>query len=384
MKKTLSLLLALVMCLSLCACGVGNVQVMYPSSSGEKIEFEDVVLAEDENVKITLVEFYEDTLLKAQNSDSAKCVTFKVENKTDSDMDFYVTPYLNNERYEAAYVSGNTVEAGRIGSVGISVTYGHNHSDVESLEELYNLELTFELTTGSGTNNYNNYKIQCSIQDALNGTANVETAAPEAAVNQAYADVIQLMTNGIWFFNGGSDAALNMLSFTEDAAVITQFVYDGNGQHTNGVSNFSYLMSDTDITVTLADGSELVIPYTVDGDIFNLGNGDYLTPAEVDADLQGYWGLRKADNSNEFIYYYDNGTVIYKKASKAQGGSDGEYYYYGPYEGTYTIDENGLTATARNSWQFGFNVIDGKAVMVRCGDVCSPVSGFKGQYGYSF
>lgn len=63
-------------------------------------------------------------------------------------------------------------------------------------------------------------------------------------------------------------------------------------------------------------------------------------------------------SENEYIFCFDAGKVIYESAAKAFGYSNGEYYYYGPYEGTYTIDETGLHAEVRNNWQFAFNIID--------------------------
>lgn len=202
-------------------------------------------------------------------------------------------------------------------------------------------------------------------------------------------DVIQQMTTGVWFYYGGSDSAVNRLTFSDDMANITQFVSDGNGVSMNGSSDVPFIVDGSDITLTLVDGSEQVIPYTMENDTLVLDN-DYLTPADIDADLQGYWGLRThtvvlgMTSDNEYIYYFNRGKVIYESAAKAYGGKNGEYYYYGPDKGTYTVDESGLNVNAKNSWQFAFNVIDGKAVFVRCGNVCSQVSGFKGESGYRF
>ena len=405
MKKLAALILAFAMCLSLFACGNnqpenngnasnGNanvtIPVVQPETVGDKITLDDLVLVDDNKVKITLVEFYTNKMISAGNSDGGKCATFKIENKTDREMNVWMIPYLNNESLQAMFVAGNStaIEAGRVGRMGFSFTYGSypNWSDLESLDELYDLEFSFDLSIGAGSSNYENHKVECSVKAALNG----EVAGAEALVNEAYADVINMMVGGVWFFNGGSDAAVNKLEFSEDAAIITQIVYDGNGAHTNGVSNFAYLMSDTAVTLTLADGSELVIPYSVNDGAFTLESDAYLTPAEVDAGLQGYWGLRKSENLmgmnsvTEYIYYYNNGQVTYENAAKAQNGGPGEYYYYGPHAGTYTIDNNGLSTTVKNGWACGFNIIDGQVVMVRGGDVCSPVSGFIGQYGYSF
>ena len=183
MKKTIALMLALSMCLSLCACGrkivenipVANLapQVIYPETTGEKIELGDLVLAEDDKVKITLVDFYVNKLISAGNSDGGKCATFKIENKTDREMNVWLTPYLNNESLEAVFLDGNStvIEAGRVGRMGFSFNYGTypNWTDVESLEDLYDLEFTFELQIGFGTSNYEEHKVSCSVAAAMGG-----------------------------------------------------------------------------------------------------------------------------------------------------------------------------------------------------------------------
>lgn len=340
-------------------------------------------------MKISLADFFTEKNNTDEGAVDRKCATLKIENKTDRELIFDTRAYIDNEEVTVSTLSGNTVEAGRISRYITSYYYGvsPNTTEVESLDQLYGLEWSADIWLMSETSEYtDSYALQFSVEDALNG----ETVGADTSANEAYSDVIQMMVGGIWFFNGGSDAAVNKLEFTEDSAVITQIVYDGNGSHANGTSSFSYLMSDSSITLTLADGSELAIDYAVNDGVFVLEDSGYLTPAEVDAGLQGYWGVRKKDNisglvtEGEYIYHYDNGNVTYEYASKALDGGPGDYYYFGPYEGTYTIDGNGLSATAKNNWQFGFNIIDGEVVMVRCGDVCSPVSGFKGQDGYSF
>ena len=179
MKKATSLLMVLVLCLSLCACGGnksdnGNMSVNAPAiyigtpeTIGDKVEFDNLVLAENDVAKIMLVEFYVDKLYGSGNSDGAKCAIFKVENKTEHEMSVWVTPYLDNERISLANIEGSsTIEAGRVGRLGYYFTFGEypNATDLESIEDLYNLEFTFELKDMS---NFENNKVNCSVADAL-------------------------------------------------------------------------------------------------------------------------------------------------------------------------------------------------------------------------
>lgn len=196
MKRIISLLLALAMSLALCACGNEKTEsestpmpsseasitapVIIPETVSDKIDLGNLVLAEDDKVKISLVEFYTNPIISAGNSDGAKCATFKIENKTDREMNVWVIPYLHNEGLEAVFIDGNStaVEAGRIGRMGFSFTYGAypNWTDVESLDELYELEFTFELSLGAGTSNFESYEVKCSVDAALNPESNDATA----------------------------------------------------------------------------------------------------------------------------------------------------------------------------------------------------------------
>ena len=57
MKKWIVLLLAAVMCLSLCACGASG-KTNFSDASNGIIEFENTIVADDVNVTIELVNFY--------------------------------------------------------------------------------------------------------------------------------------------------------------------------------------------------------------------------------------------------------------------------------------------------------------------------------------
>ena len=275
-----------------------------------------------------------------------------------------------------------------IDEIGIKVSYGGEEAYVQYCIDGDELSISVQMTSESGgvttvtTENFS--KISTLTPDIASSTEDLSSGE--------FADVVQQLEKGVWFFNGGSDATVNRLEFKKNRAAICQIYTDGNGQHMGDDTQFSYTLDEENITIQLADGSELVIPYNIDGEALTIGNNEYLTPEQIEADLQGYWGLRKKDtdtpwgapSEHEYIVYINKGTIKYEYAAKAYGGSNGEYYYYGPHNGTYTVDERGLTVNVTNNYQFAFNIVDGKAVMVRCGVLMSPATGFKGEYGYSF
>lgn len=208
---------------------------------------------------------------------------------------------------------------------------------------------------------------------------------------QTYAEPIERLCKRSWFFYGGSDAALNRISFTKGAATIRQLTYDGNGPHDGGSNDFSYVIDDANITLTLADGSELAIPYKMTKKGINIGTGEYLTQKQVEQDLQGHWMLRQSDNvlgysvENEYHIIVRDGRVTYEHAAKALNRGPGEYYYYDPDEGTYGIDDRGFHSEVdKIAW--GFNIVDGKAILMHYDHPMNKVESdaLPGQDGYSF
>lgn len=231
-----------------------------------------------------------------------------------------------------------------------------------------------------------NYAEAITAFEALADYKDSHEKLEEAKSGLMREQVVELLSNKTWFFNGGSDSTVNNISFTEEAATIGQTYYDGNGRHDKEDVSCAYTVDSENIVVTLADGSELKISYTIKDDTINLGNNEYFTAKEVEEGLQGYWTTKENTEygKKEYIYYYKNGNVKFEYASEAIGYNDGSYYYYGPKTGTYVMDNDGLSVDASNSWQFGFNIIDGEVAMVRCTSVCKRTSGFKGEDGYSF
>lgn len=176
MKKMVSLVLTFVICLSLCACGQNNTQASTTTISGanskesatngEKIEFNDLILAEDENIKISLVNFHVEERNTVNGVQEAKCAILKIENKTDYEILFYPKAYLDNEEVIVTFISSNSVEPGRVGRFEAHYTY-LDGTVVESLDMLYGLEWSQELRIQ--TEPYSTrYTLEFSVAEALN------------------------------------------------------------------------------------------------------------------------------------------------------------------------------------------------------------------------
>ena len=227
----------------------------------------------------------------------------------------------------------------------------------------------------------------------ISGYNDVDTRIEEIKkelVKQQYGPVFDALKGNTWFFNGGADTILNGISFEEDTASIAQVYFDGNGKHDNGSTDHPYTVDDQNIIVTLTDGSELKIPYVLSDGKVSLGNSDYYSLQEIDAELQGYWNMRNAStilglktvtDKNIFI---DNGKVISESASLANGSTTGEYYYYGPYQGTYTLNFGGFDTDMSHGNEWFFNIIDGKVTLLNHDHICTPTDKLPGENGYSF
>ena len=211
---------------------------------------------------------------------------------------------------------------------------------------------------------------------------------------QKYESVFELLKDGEWYFNGGSNTSLKCLSFSKETAAITEITFDGNGKHVGKPTYFKYIVDDKNITISLLEGSELAIPYTISQGNIKLGKNEYYQLDKIDELLQGYWRLRD-DSSlsflgincmNEYNIYIQDGKIKYEHASEGINLPKGQYYYYGPYEASYSLNRGGLTVSNASSFDFPFffNIINGRVTLLYYDKVCSDGSGLPGEYGYHF
>ena len=231
------------------------------------------------------------------------------------------------------------------------------------------------------------HNLSAEARRKVKNYADLKTAEKAMALCQKVPKAVEGCT---WYFNGGDDTILNSISFSADFATISQVCFDGNGKHDNGSYQYTYTVDPENIVVALSDGSSLTIPYKLVGETISVGNGEYYTIDEVDVAIQGCWNYR--DSSvilgekcvSDHSILFENGNVISESASLAFGATNGEYYYYGPYEGTYTLNLGGITTSMYKGNEWFFNIIDGEVVILHYGHVCKPSAGLPGEYGYSF
>lgn len=218
------------------------------------------------------------------------------------------------------------------------------------------------------------------------------TACSSAPAEKDYTEVKTALDGKTWYFNGGNEVTINSITFTADSAEIAQAYFDGNGYHDAGVYSYSYKLDDANIILAVSENSETTIPYTfADGEV-TLPSGEYFTIDEIEEGLQGYWTwsesgysyILQANSASEYNMYLNNGNAIYENASLAYGGSNGEYYYYGPYEGPYTLSLGKITCDASHGNEWFYNIIDGKVAVLHYDNVFKPSSGLPGENGYKF
>ena len=179
MKRFFALLLALVMCLSLCACGNKSSDDMQSEVSGTK-EFENVILADNDAVKIELVNFYAKEDNWAHLGEIIeKGFTMRITNKTSSTVGFNPNHfYLDNE--EVSIVIGfvsNSVEAGRTAIIPYSIWYETQpyNTPVKTFDELSRLEGSFDFWADVTGKNYG-----VSLPDV---SINIQSALSESSQN---------------------------------------------------------------------------------------------------------------------------------------------------------------------------------------------------------
>lgn len=213
--------------------------------------------------------------------------------------------------------------------------------------------------------------------------------ADEATQQQLYGgvDVRAALLGETWFFNGGSDIALNALQFGEDAVKLTQVTFDDNGISVNAENEFPYVLNSDGIVITLFDGSEMNLAFAAEGSQLVLNDHEYWSLTAVDAALQGYWvsAYTEFDLKYEDHVCFEDGKIRSEHANEGFGMGKGEYYYAGPYDGTYTLGLGNIETDMFKGKAYGFNIIDGKPALMRYTRVYEATTqGFPGQKGYKF
>ena len=207
---------------------------------------------------------------------------------------------------------------------------------------------------------------------------------------QKYADVFAALDGKTWYFNGGADNILNSITFSGESTTISQVYFDGNYKHENGSNEHQFIVDDQNLIITMEDGSELKIAYDFSNQTINLNKNEYATIEEIEEGIQGYWkdqndetiiGIRTVTEKNIYI---NHGKIISEKAALANGSTSGEYYYYGPYEGTYTLNFGGFDTDMMHGGEWFFNIVDGEIVLLNCDRVCTKTDKLPGQNGYKF
>lgn len=314
-----------------------------------------------------------------------KYITLKVHNNSDKEILFNLEDaYINDESVTVIMEDGNSGPApGKTKTYTYDIQYNTspNPKALDSIEDLYTLDANIQTYVYDGGYLTDENNTRFCINDVLNGASEAVAAGEN---REAYADVYAAISANTWLFNGGGDAILNYIDFKEDKASIGQVYFDGNGLHDNGVNEYSYTITDSEIIVT-TDGGELDIPYNSADSETTLGTGDYFSLAQIEESLQGYWKYSyDSFGKKEGYLLVDHGTLKSESASTALGGAPGEYYYYGPYEGSYTLGIGCFETDLFKGSNWYYNIINGVPTVLYYEHVCVPADGFAGENGYSF
>lgn len=142
------------------------------SDSPQTIPFDLLVVYEDDIVKIELAQFYEDSVWLYGSSEPVveKHVIFKVTNKGDKEFLFnFYNAYINDEAVNTSlYSSTNSgPKPGRSSQYDYGVFYDTrpDATPLNSLDELYGLEGTFELAIKDGDFISGHKKLDFSLED---------------------------------------------------------------------------------------------------------------------------------------------------------------------------------------------------------------------------
>ena len=199
MRKTVVCLLLIAMLLALCACGRSESADSAAQTAAEPpvedtpaepeeaepsiIEFQDLVLVEDRLVRIELSNFFEKEYHWSEGDRIEKCFTFRVTNKSDKELLIYLEDtYIDNEGVDRSGLDGvgTAPRPGKSDSYSYRIyrknpAYEHG-KPLDSLDELYRLEGSFEICVKEGDYIKKSYNLDFSLPEIFNGTGSSASA----------------------------------------------------------------------------------------------------------------------------------------------------------------------------------------------------------------
>ena len=210
-----------------------------------------------------------------------------------------------------------------------------------------------------------------------------------SACGNKFAAEKEALVGSKWYSGAETSNTIVVWNFYDESVEKAAYFVDGNGMHDSEKKVAEYTIQKDAIKVVF-DDEEMLIPYVFENDKITLKEGEYFSPQDVDEAIQGFWTLRDSSNFfgrvsyNEYNIQFENGTMRIEEAAEAMNGAPGEYYYYGPYEGTYTIGDGTFVTDADHGDRYFFNVYEGEVNVFHYGNEMKRGEGFPGQDGYKF
>lgn len=264
-----------------------------------------------------------------------------------------------------------------------------NYEDSESMTLVCLYKAAYELTRSG------DYEGALKIYEQIPNYRDVPELIVEAKRQielKTYDDVIERLMQKIWYHNGGSDTKLERVTFRRGKGSIEEIYFDKKGRHSNGTIDFKYMLDDSTITMTFDDGGEQAIAYRKTKNSVKLGDGEYLTQKQVERDLRGCWQQPYAKRVLEMTTRGIRSVQIRKKHIKYEYAATsprvayGQYYFYGPYRGEFTLGTGCFETDMTYGDEWFFNVIDGKGTLLHLDKICTRVEldELPGEDGYVF
>lgn len=247
-----------------------------------------------------------------------------------------------------------------------------NECEYQKAEECFNLE------------DYESAKeIYKNIIDYKDAKEKIEVINREIT-HQKYGNIIEVLKQGEWFTNGGSDLLLNKIMFDDDNVIIEQISFDGNGRHVGDTSKKTYTIDDDNIYINTNSTTIEVSYKMIDNNI--LFNDGYFTKEQILEGIQGNWTLREKDvlgMYGEYNLVIDGNYLIHENACESLRAGY-KSFYYGPYSGNFEIGDGNLVTDVWKADNYFYNIINGSATILYYDSVMSKGGGLKGENGYNF
>lgn len=210
--------------------------------------------------------------------------------------------------------------------------------------------------------------------------------------NDNYSNIVTALEKTTWYGNSDEETKIICYTFSGNSITQKEFYIDGNGKQDFSISCYKYIVSKDAIVFVDSCNNITNVSYSYDNGELVLGNDSFYSTQSINNAIQGYWGNTEYDyimglgiTSSKYSILFSGDGLTYEYASLNKNRNvNYKYWYYGPLEGQFVLDDGTISSDAIKNSDWFVNVYNSEVIVLHYTHKCSKTDSLPGKDGYSF